>query len=338
MAGTGVGQQLLHEERVALGAAPDLVEELRIGRFAEDRGQLGRDVALPEAVERQELRPPAPAQLGEERHERVAGDQRLAAHRRHHQRPRPASQVGEQESEEVPGRAVGPMEVVEEERHERAAPRHFEPVEHPLEEPRPIPAGARARSRPLVGVGPIPAGARAWLRPLVGVGPATPGARAWLRPLVGVGPATPRGAAGVRARPVGVGPTTPGGAAGRGPFVGSGEGAERLDEGPVGRARLAAVDAPPEQHRRPSPGGDGSELPQQAGLPGAALAFDDDRRGPALRRRLQCRREPSELRLAADEGGRGGGSHASLWRGPFPTVKEARARPPGGWRTRTGAK
>ena len=223
----GRGQQLLHEERIALGAAPDLVEQLGLGSRAEDRSQLGGDVVLAETVEGQEFRPPAPAQLGQERQKRMAGQNGLAAHCRHHQRSRAAGHVGQHETEQIAG---GPVRV-------------GEPIEHPLEDPGPITAARLA--------GPDPG-------------------------------------------------------------VVTEQRAERLDEGPVGRARLAAVDAAPGQHRRPPPGGESGELPQEAGLAGAALAFDHDRRGAALLRVVQRRRQPGDLRLAPDEGGRSGGGHASL--------------------------
>ncbi len=236
----GGGEKLLHEERVALRASPDLFEDLRVRPVAQDRGQQGGDVGLSEPVEGQESGPAAAAQLRQQRPEGMAGNDRLAPDRHDHQRPRTSGEVGQQEPEEVPRRAVGPVQVVEQQHDGGVPPGLFEPVQDLLEVPRPVAHRA------------IPA------------------------------------------------------------RVGGRERAERFDERPVGRAGVAAVDAPTDQHPRSSFGGHGGELPQESRLPGAALALDHDGGRPALAGVVQCGHQSGQLRPTAHEGGGWGGSHASL--------------------------
>jgi hypothetical protein len=208
--------------------------------MAEDRGQLGGDLAPPEPVERKELGPPAAPEFGQEGHQRMAGHQGLSAHRCHHERSRLSGKVGQEEPEKVAGRPVGPVQVVDQQGDGGVTSQIFEPVEHRFEEARPI----------------------------------------------------------VARSPTGLG--------------GDGGGAEGLDDRPVRRPGVTAVDAASEQNGGPPCGGQSSEFPQEPGLATPALALHHDGRRPALPCFLQRRRQPGELCLPAHERRGRSGSHASL--------------------------
>ncbi len=106
------GGEFLNEERVALGAAVDAVDQLAVrGGGAEDAGQLLGHLAPAEARQLQALHDAQPLQLHQERPQRVAAVQVVGAVGGDDQDAGPvqgAQQVGEQ----FPGRAVGPVQVL----------------------------------------------------------------------------------------------------------------------------------------------------------------------------------------------------------------------------------
>ena len=75
----GGGGQLLHEEGVAAGAGVDPLDQLGRDRRPQDPGQLGRDLGPAEPGQLQPLDPAAAVQLGQERPQRVAAVQLVAA-------------------------------------------------------------------------------------------------------------------------------------------------------------------------------------------------------------------------------------------------------------------
>ncbi len=110
-------QQLLGEERVAAGALEEGVGDRARGVRAEDPEQLGAQL---EPRERLDLEAPDPLEalhVGEERPQRVAAVQLVRAVGRDQHEPL-APRGAQQEREEVAGRAVGPVEVLDDE-HER---------------------------------------------------------------------------------------------------------------------------------------------------------------------------------------------------------------------------
>jgi hypothetical protein len=126
-------QQLLGEEGVALRAGLDLVDQRRVGRLAEDAGQQLGQLAAVQPSELQALGPAAALQLRQERPQRVAAVQLVAAvgqHQRH-----PAAKVPDQEAEQVAGGPVGPVQVLH---HQQDTAVGGQAVQHPqqqLEQP-----------------------------------------------------------------------------------------------------------------------------------------------------------------------------------------------------------
>jgi hypothetical protein len=80
-------QQLLAEQRVAAGTAPQTLEQVGGGRRSEDVGQLLRELVAGEWRERDAPRPRVALELGHQRAQRVAAPQLVAAVGAHHQDP-----------------------------------------------------------------------------------------------------------------------------------------------------------------------------------------------------------------------------------------------------------
>jgi hypothetical protein len=105
--------QLLDEERVAVGAREDLVDLGRVGFGGEDSGDLTADFGAAETAEFDTADGAQPVEFGEQRAQRVAavdvvgavgGDDEEAA----------AAERAEEVGEEVAGRGVGPVQVLQE--------------------------------------------------------------------------------------------------------------------------------------------------------------------------------------------------------------------------------
>jgi hypothetical protein len=109
--------QLLGEERVALGAREEVVDEARVGPALEDAGQLGDDLIAREALDRHALDDRRALGLGQQRAQRVAAVELVGAVRRDEQHALAAG-VAHEEGQEVARRAIGPVDVLEHE-HER---------------------------------------------------------------------------------------------------------------------------------------------------------------------------------------------------------------------------
>ena len=113
----GGGGQLLGEERVALGAGEQLVDQARLGPAPEDPGELRDDLLAREALQGDALDDRGALGLGHQRPQRVAAVQLVGAVRGDEQHALVA-RVAHEEGQEVARRAVGPMDVLEDE-HQR---------------------------------------------------------------------------------------------------------------------------------------------------------------------------------------------------------------------------
>ena len=108
------GQQLLREERVALAARMQPRDELGIGRASEDPRDLRRELSGREGLELDPLDQLAALLLGQERTQRVAAVQLVAAIGADDQQALVA-QAAQQRGEELERRAIGPVEVLDDE-------------------------------------------------------------------------------------------------------------------------------------------------------------------------------------------------------------------------------
>ncbi len=121
------GEYLLGEERVALAAGIDALEQLVVGRRAEDSGQLRAELFAAEALDRDPRGCLGALDLGQERAQRMAPVQFVDAEGRDDQQSL-AADVARQEREEVARGAVGPVKILDDEQHRRL-------LGEPLEEP-----------------------------------------------------------------------------------------------------------------------------------------------------------------------------------------------------------
>jgi hypothetical protein len=119
-------EDLLDEERVALGALMDLVHEPRGRRLAQDGLELTRDLRAAEALELDALHRPDALPSGDERAQRMAAVQLVGAEADDHEHAVRVERAHEQ-GHEVERRAIGPVEVLDHE-HERAL--GGEPLDH----------------------------------------------------------------------------------------------------------------------------------------------------------------------------------------------------------------
>ena len=140
----GVREQLLGEQRVALGAAVEPVGELRRRGLPQDALELRGELVAVEALERDPLDAGSPLELGEHRAQRVAPVQ-LVGSVRHDQAERLLARAAHEERDEVARRAVGPVDVLERQQHRAGAAEPLEQREQRLEQ------AALARARLLVG-------------------------------------------------------------------------------------------------------------------------------------------------------------------------------------------
>ena len=110
----GGGGQLLGEERVALGAGEQLVDEARLGPAPEDPRQLRDDLLAREALQSDALDDRGALGFGQQRSEGMAAVQLVGAVRGDQQHALVA-RVAHEEGQEVARGAVGPVDVLEDE-------------------------------------------------------------------------------------------------------------------------------------------------------------------------------------------------------------------------------
>jgi hypothetical protein len=127
------GDELLREERIALGAAEDGIDDLRRGNLAEDARELRDHIVAVETLEVDPLRSTAAFHLGEERPQRMAPVQLVAAERRHDDDACRAELMDEVR-QQVAGRPISPVEVLDDEEQRAFESEPLEQSEHDLEE------------------------------------------------------------------------------------------------------------------------------------------------------------------------------------------------------------
>jgi hypothetical protein len=145
----GGGQQLLGEERVALGAGDDLVRQRRrrqgVGASRQQRGQL---LTLERAELDRQRRARAPHAIRQPAHALGRGEFVRAVGRQ--QQDPPVAQVVGEEDDQVQRGGIGPVQVLEHQQHRRSgrplAQQLKRLLEHPQLRARRLPIGLRKRS------------------------------------------------------------------------------------------------------------------------------------------------------------------------------------------------
>ena len=134
--GLGPGaEQLLHEERVAVGSAVDLIDEVRCRRRVEDRRKELTGVRGVESLDLQALHQPAAVELGEPRQKRMAAMQ-LVGPEGHDQDDPIRAELSDEERDGLARGGVGPVEVLDDEDHRFDFGQTLEDAEDRIEEPR----------------------------------------------------------------------------------------------------------------------------------------------------------------------------------------------------------
>ena len=159
--GQGVGQgdvgpdgagrdQLLGEERVALGTGQDPVDHGRRDRLAGDGLEVLGQLGPAEGGELDPLQVGEADQLGQQRPQGMAAVQLVGAVAGHQGDPAPA-QGPDQEGQQVAGGAVGPVEVLDHQQQRGQLGQADQQRQHPVEQLDPLEAVPGRRRRPLVG-------------------------------------------------------------------------------------------------------------------------------------------------------------------------------------------
>jgi hypothetical protein len=110
-------EQLLGEERVSVGSSMDLVDERSCREVAEDRAQLRSLLTAVEPVYVEPLDATVSLQLGQPRHERVPPVELVGAERRDQDQSL-VVQIPDEEGQEVAGRPIRPVDVLDD-KHNR---------------------------------------------------------------------------------------------------------------------------------------------------------------------------------------------------------------------------
>lgn len=140
------GQQLLGVQRVALAAREQPLQHPHLGRRAQDVGQRLAELV---AIERRQLDPVGPLQaleLGQQRAQRMAAMQLVAAVGQHQAHPLPA-QTPRQEGREGPGGPVGPVHVLQDQHHRGLLAQAVDELQQRFEQPQLIPRAGRRGAR-----------------------------------------------------------------------------------------------------------------------------------------------------------------------------------------------
>ena len=149
------GEQLLGEQRVALAARPQAVDEVVAGRVAEDVGELLGELRARQRAEVDAPRARAALELGEQRAQRVAAVQLVGAVGGDEQHAL-AGQAARQEDQARARRAVGPVQVLDDEQHRRLARRARAAASSSASNRRACGGARRARRRRRARAGPSP--------------------------------------------------------------------------------------------------------------------------------------------------------------------------------------
>ncbi len=245
----------------------DPLDQLRRRRRPADPGELGGHLGPAEAGQLEALDPAAAVQLGQERPQRVAAVQLVAAVGHHQQQPAPA-QVADEEGEQVAGGAVGPVQVLHDQDGRALGAEALQQPQQQLEQPpllRPG-AGVAAEAGPVPGAGP---GRRSQLGQQAGqLHPGLPGDHPGQLGLVQVAHERPQG----------------------------------LDQRGERHPLAAQLHAAAVQDGRPGGPGGGHHLADQPGLADPGLAAHHHRRRGAAGGPFAGRGQPGQLLGPADEG------------------------------------
>jgi hypothetical protein len=263
----GGGQQLLDEERVALAARVQARDELRFGGAAEDPRHLRRELRRRERLELDALNQLAALLFGQERAQRMAAMELVAAIGAHDQQAL-VVQPTQQRRQELERGTVGPVQVLDGEQHGRLG---GQPVEQRAQEPEQARLGVR-----------LAAGGHA----LRALGPRQGWAQLGREPRQLVACPSEQLVEGCRIEL-------------------AGEPAQRGGERRIGQLARAEGHAVAAQHARPAIDGPPLELAQQPRLADAGLAGHERGGRRAALGPPECRLEPRELRGTADELGAG---------------------------------
>ena len=130
----GRDEQFLGEERVAVRAGMDRLDEGRREVVPGDGLELGGDVAQVERLETDPFDAPTPLKLGQIRQQRMPPMELVGAVR-HDDRDRRVAEVAHKEPEQVARGPIGPVEILDEEEEGRGCREAFEDAEEELEQP-----------------------------------------------------------------------------------------------------------------------------------------------------------------------------------------------------------
>ncbi len=136
------GEQLLGEQRVAAGALPQPLQQLGVRRRAEDVLELAGELAVRQRLERHAVGARVPLDLREQRAERVAAVQLVRPVGADDEHALVREAVGE-ERQRRSGRAVGPVQVLDDQQHGLLAAERVEQRQQALEQPRLVDPGRR---------------------------------------------------------------------------------------------------------------------------------------------------------------------------------------------------
>ena len=149
-------QQLLDEQRDALGALGNEVDQLTVGAMAEDGLDLGGDAVRLKTLQLHPLNSPLLVPARGHASERMRAMQLIRSYGQHKQQPA-AGGPGDQQREKVEGRPVGPLHVLEREHQRRAGRQPDDDAENQLEQSCRVAIIRRDCRRALVELGNEPA-------------------------------------------------------------------------------------------------------------------------------------------------------------------------------------
>ena len=129
------GEQLLAVQRVAARARPQPLEQVGLGRRAEDVGELAGELLAGQRLERDAAGARVALDLGQQRAQRVAAVQ-LVGPVGADQEHALGHQAARQEGERRPRRAIGPVQVLDQEQHRALLAERVEQREQTLEQSR----------------------------------------------------------------------------------------------------------------------------------------------------------------------------------------------------------
>ena len=144
-------QQLLAVERIAAGALPQPLEQVAVGRGVEDVGELLGQLRATERLEHDAAGARMELELRQLGAQRVAPAQLVGAIGADQEHPL-RGQVAGQEGEGRPRRAIGPVQILDDQHDRALLPQRLQQRQQPLEQTR-LTARLGGRARPRIGAG-----------------------------------------------------------------------------------------------------------------------------------------------------------------------------------------